>query len=81
LVQARRGFQVAIARGLCPEIQEVFKEDNPDHRILAQRLASINLRESENMLCLLLKDVQHADKAKALGIPAEDYTTDRVPEP
>jgi PhoH-like ATPase len=70
--------QVAIARGLCPEIQEVFKEDNPDHRILSTAFSLHKDAGDRRHVVLVTKDVNMRMKAKALGIRAEDYTTDRV---
>jgi PhoH-like ATPase len=70
--------QVAIARGLCPEIQEVFKEDNPDHRILSTAFSLHKSAGNRKHVVLVTKDVNMRMKAKALGIHAEDYTTDRV---
>ena len=69
--------QVAIAKGLSPEIHEVFREDKPDHRILS---VAYDLHKSgkRKPVVLVTKDVNMRMKAKALGIQAEDYTTDRV---
>jgi PhoH-like ATPase len=70
--------QVAITRGLSPEIQEVFREDNSDHRILSIAHNLHRTVEPKRSVVLVTKDVNMRMKAKALGIPAEDYTTDRV---
>jgi PhoH-like ATPase len=70
--------QVAITRGVCPEIQEVFKEDNADHRILSAALTLHKSIANRRLVVLVTKDVNMRMKAKALGIHAEDYTTDRV---
>jgi PhoH-like ATPase len=69
--------QIAIAKGLSPEIQEIFREDKPDHRILS---VAYDLHKSgaPRPVVLVTKDVNMRMKAKALGIRAEDYTTDRV---
>ncbi len=70
--------RIAIAKGLNPEIHEVFREDNSDHRILS---VAANLKKafgSRKSVILVTKDVNMRMKAKALGILAEDYTTDRV---
>jgi PhoH-like ATPase len=70
--------QVAITKGLSAEIHDVFREDNADHRILS---VAYDLHKSighRKPVVLVTKDVNMRMKAKALGIRAEDYTTDRV---
>lgn len=77
LGEGKGKVQIAIAKGLSPEIQEVFREDKPDHRILS---IAYDLHKAGNRkpVVLVTKDVNMRMKAKALGIRAEDYTTDRV---
>jgi PhoH-like ATPase len=72
--------QVAIAKGLNAEIREIFNEDNSDHRILsiAYDLHKKASARNRNAIVLVTKDVNMRMKAKALGIRAEDYSTDRV---
>ena len=60
------------------EIKDVFREDNPDHRILATAFELNKNSNGKSKIILVTKDVNLRMKAKALGIPAEDYTTDRV---
>lgn len=70
--------RIVITKGLSTEIRQVFREDNPDHRILS---AAYDLQlegNSKEKIILVTKDVNLRMKAKALGILAEDYTTDRV---
>ncbi len=70
--------RIAITKGLSPEIQEVFREDNSDHRILS---AALNVKKAAGRgrsVILVTKDVNMRMKAKSLSILAEDYTTDRV---
>jgi PhoH-like ATPase len=69
--------RIAISRGISNEIREIFKEDTPDHRILSVAL-EWNKKEKSKSVVLVSKDVNLRMKAKALGIPAEDYTTDRI---
>mmetsp|Transcript_40414 Transcript_40414/g.65552 ORF Transcript_40414/g.65552 Transcript_40414/m.65552 type:complete len:761 (+) Transcript_40414:58-2340(+) len=74
--------------------RKVFNEDTPDHRILhvvyqlkqeaaqleEERTASVSsgeLRKRREVI-LVSKDVNLRMKARALGLKAEDYTTDRV---
>ena len=70
--------RIVITKGLSAEIRQVFREDNPDHRILS---AAYDLQlegKSKQKIILVTKDVNLRMKAKAIGILSEDYTTDRV---
>ena len=68
------------SRGLwLTEIREdIFKEDTPDHRILGVALEWQKKYREPTTVILVTKDVNLRMKAKALGILAEDYTTDRI---
>lgn len=68
---------IAISKGLNPEIKDIFKDDSSDHRILSIAYELHNRRNGTPVI-LVSKDVNLRMKAKALGIPAEDYTTDRI---
>ncbi len=70
--------RIAITKGLSPEIANVFREDTPDHRILSVALDLHRRMKGKRSVILVSKDVNLRMKAKALSIPAEDYTTDRV---
>lgn len=70
--------RVVITKGLNKEIGEAFREDNPDHRILSTAYEIHKLRAKNGIVVLVSKDVNLRMKAKALGVLAEDYTTDRV---
>jgi PhoH-like ATPase len=70
--------RIAITKGLSPEIQKVFREDNPDHRILSVALELHKKARKNESVILVTKDVNLRMKAKALCVPAQDYTTDRV---
>lgn len=70
--------RIAIAKGLSTEIHEVFREDSPDHRILSVAYDLKKTSRNRKPVVLVTKDVNMRMKAKALGIRAEDYTTDRV---
>lgn len=76
--EGRGQLRIAISRGLSQEIREVFKEDTPDHRILGTALDWQKKYKESNTVILVTKDVNLRMKAKALGILAEDYTTDRI---
>jgi len=71
-------LRIAISRGISQEIKEIFKEDTPDHRILGVAFNWHKKFKDENLIVLVTKDVNLRMKAKALGIPAQDYTTDRI---
>jgi PhoH-like ATPase len=70
--------RIAIAKGLSPEIHEVFREDNSDHRILSVVYDLNKAAQGRRNFILVTKDVNMRVKAKALNVLAEDYTTDRV---
>ncbi len=74
----RGKLRIAISRGLSQEIREIFKDDTPDHRVLGVALEWKAKLNGKSKVILVSKDVNLRMKAKALGIPAEDYTTDRV---
>mmetsp|Transcript_8325 Transcript_8325/g.12301 ORF Transcript_8325/g.12301 Transcript_8325/m.12301 type:complete len:537 (-) Transcript_8325:331-1941(-) len=65
------------------EIEELFFQDSPDHRILAT-LSSLTAREKEKNfrgrnVILVTKDNNLRVKARAFGLLAQDYVTDKVP--
>jgi PhoH-like ATPase len=70
--------RIVITKGLSKEIKEAFIEDNPDHRVLTAAFDIQKASKDKNKVILVTKDVNLRMKAKALGILAEDYTTDRV---
>jgi PhoH-like ATPase len=70
--------RIFITKGLSKEIKEVFQEDNTDHRILSAAFEIQRKAIDKERTILVSKDVNLRMKAKALGINAEDYATDRV---
>ncbi len=61
-----------------PDLMKVsFPEPTPDHRILAIA-DSIRSKFPDRKVVVVSKDINLRVKAKALGIAAEDYTTDKV---
>ncbi len=76
--KGRGKVRIGIAQGISPEIKDIFKEDTPDHRILSVAVESSQKIKNKSTVILVSKDVNLRMKAKALGILAEDYTTDRV---
>jgi len=70
--------RIFITKGLSKEIKDVFQEDNTDHRILSAAFEVQRKAIDKERIILVSKDVNLRMKAKALGINAEDYATDRV---
>lgn len=75
--KGRGKVRIAITKGLNEEIREIFKDDTPDHRILGSAV-EVQKKEKNRTVILVTKDVNLRMKAKAIGVPAEDYTTDRI---
>lgn len=59
------------------QILQSFKDDTPDHRILAVTEAVATERKGEKVI-LVTKDMNLRMKARSLGLEAEDYKTDQV---
>jgi PhoH-like ATPase len=76
--KGRGKLRIAILKGLAPAIRDVFKDDTPDHRVLSVAYEWQEKLKNKSQVILVTKDVNLRMKAKALGILAEDYTTDRV---
>jgi PhoH-like ATPase len=70
--------RVAITKGLSAEIKDIFREDSADNRILSVAVEWSKKNRNKTKVVLVTKDVNLRMKAKALGILAEDYTTDRI---
>ena len=60
-----------------PELRELFVDDIPDHRILS---TAMWVRDTHpgRFTALVTKDINLRLKAKAAGMEAQDYLTDRV---
>ncbi|MBS1261415.1 MAG: PhoH-like protein [Calditrichaeota bacterium] len=60
-------------------VRDSFTDETPDHRILS---AACDIRETfpGREVVLISKDVSLRLKARSLGLPAEDYESDKVPE-
>ena len=58
-------------------LEAAFSSDAPDHRILNTAL-HLQQQESHRQVVLVSKDTNLRMKAKALGVPAQDYTSDKV---
>lgn len=77
LGKGRGRVSVIISKGIDDEIRKIFRDDTPDHRILSTALEVKRKRKSDNII-LVSKDVNLRMKAKAIGILAEDYTSDKI---
>ncbi|MBC8403297.1 MAG: PhoH family protein [Candidatus Marinimicrobia bacterium] len=70
-------LRIIVGQENYPAFQEIFFEDTPDNRILSA-LYSISQKEPEHQTILVSKDTNLRMKAKSLGLPAQDYTTDKI---
>lgn len=70
-------IRVVMAREFSKRLQETFVQDSPDHRILDVAL-TLQAHESPRGVFLVSKDTNLRMKAKALGLPAQDYKNDKV---
>lgn len=61
------------------KISDTFPERTPDHRILSTVL-EISERNSKVKTILVTKDINLRMKARAIGLVAEDYINDKVPD-
>jgi PhoH-like ATPase len=78
LGKGRGKVRIVITKGLSEKIHDVFRDDNVDHRVLSAAVDESKNEKAKSKIILVSKDVNLRMKAKALGIPAEDYTTDRI---
>jgi len=75
--KGRGKVSIALSKGISDDIKQVFKEDTPDHRILSAAL-EVKQKKASSSVILVSKDVNLRMKAKAVGVLAEDYTTDKI---
>ena len=73
----RGTVRVVIPSTFDARIRTAFFQETPDHRILNAAIALQN-QEPEHKVILITKDTNLRMKAKALGVTAQDYTTDKV---
>ena len=59
------------------ELQDLFRDDTQDHRILATAMW-VRDNRPECFTALVTKDINLRLKAKAAGMAAQDYLTDRI---
>lgn len=77
LGEGRGRIRVALAQQFDPKVEQAFIQDIPDHRILNTALV-LSKEEPDRAVILVSKDTNVRIKAKALGIVAQDFTTDKV---
>lgn len=71
-------LRVVVGEETHPDMVGVFGEDTPDHRILSTAHA-LWMREARSRPVILVsKDTNLRLKAKSLGVPAQDYASDKV---
>ncbi len=70
-------MRVVTGNEFSDKLRQTFFHDSPDHRILDTAL-TLQQRESGRMVVLVSKDTNLRMKAKALGLPSEDYSSDKV---
>ena len=70
-------IRVVVNQSWDKELLEVFREDIPDVRILNTALR-LNKQDPNTIIVLVTKDTNLRMKAKAMGILAQDYTTDKI---
>lgn len=75
----RGNLKVELGHPFPQAFEDSFYEDTPDHRILVVAQYMKDTYPDRNVI-LITKDVNLRIKAKALGLPAEDYLTDKVKE-
>ncbi len=70
-------LRIVLGGRTCPSLRSAFLVDSSDHRILN---TAISLRESEKSrpVVLVTKDTNLRMKAKAFGLTAQDYHSDKV---
>lgn len=68
---------IAVNERIENEVTEVFQEKTADHKILSTAISLIKTQKSRKTI-LITKDVNLRMKARALGIPTEDYINDKV---
>ena len=70
-------IRVVLGGELDVRLKASFFQDSPDHRILNTALA-LQKSEHSRPVILVSKDTNLRMKAKSLGLPAQDYTSDKI---
>ena len=69
--------KVVVNHSWHPDVEKIFKEDCPDHRIINCAF-KLHEEQTNKKLVLVSKDTNMRLKARSLGLMAEDYTTDAI---
>lgn len=70
-------LSIETGKPFSPEVEASFPEKTPDHRILA--IADFVRKKFANrQVFLITKDINLRMKAKSIGLPAQDYESDKV---
>lgn len=72
-------IQVLVTGHLHHMVRDIFLQDTPDHRILSAAL-EVKEKNPARQVILVSKDVALRLKARSIGIPAEDYESDKIPD-
>lgn len=70
-------IRVVMGNEFSDQLRQTFFHDSPDHRILNTAL-TLQHRERERPVILVSKDTNLRMKAKSLGLPSQDYSSDKV---
>lgn len=70
-------IRVVLGHEIDPRLRGIFLSDSPDHRIVDTALR-LQHQEPDFHVILVSKDTNLRMKAKALGVPAQDYNSDKV---
>ncbi len=77
LGEGRGTISIRLESEFHPDIERNFSRSQPDHRILNSAY-TLQLERKNRNVVLVTKDVNLRMKARSVGIPVEDYTSDRV---
>ncbi len=77
LGEGRGSIRVALGGAMDERLRLAFQHDTPDHRILNTTL-KLQEQHADRPVILISKDTNIRMKAKSLGIPSQDYNTDKV---
>lgn len=70
-------IRVILGREMSNALKQTLYQDSPDHRILNTTLA-LQTGEPHRRVILVSKDTNLRLKAKSLGVPSQDYASDKI---
>ncbi len=79
LGDGRGTIRIVVGGPVHEKVRTTFLQDNPDHRILSATL-KVKQRFPNREVVLVSKDVSLRLKARSMGVAAEDYENDKIPE-